>query len=148
MPFIHLWHFSVPTFGLMLWLAAVSAAFIMDRNFRRVHIDADAVGMVAVAVVAGIVGAKLWHVIDTPIEFHEMGWSVLWDSAGFAWFGGLTFGISALVFQGCGWLWSRTHWLLSLRRWLLWASDQIALGHELSAWHRTHPDSCSSHAAL
>jgi len=100
MPFIHLWHFSVPTFGLMLWLAAVSAAFIMDRNFRRVHIDADAVGMVAVAVVAGIVGAKLWHVIDTPIEFHEMGWSVLWDSAGFAWFGGLTFGISALVFQG------------------------------------------------
>jgi phosphatidylglycerol:prolipoprotein diacylglycerol transferase len=29
-----------------------------------------------------------------------MGWSVLWDSAGFAWFGGLLFGISALVFQG------------------------------------------------
>ena len=100
MPFIHLWHFSVPTFGLMLWLAAVSAAFIMDRSFRRVHLDADAVGMVAIAVVAGIVGAKLWHVIDTPIEFREMGWSVLWDSAGFAWFGGLTFGISALVLQG------------------------------------------------
>ena len=29
-----------------------------------------------------------------------MGWRVLWDSAGFAWFGGLLFGISALVFQG------------------------------------------------
>jgi phosphatidylglycerol:prolipoprotein diacylglycerol transferase len=56
--------------------------------------------MVAVAVVAGIVGAKLWHVIDTPIEFREAGWRVLWDQAGFAWYGGLVFGISALVFQG------------------------------------------------
>jgi len=84
----------------MMWLAAVIAAFIMDRSFRRARISADAVGMVAVAVVAGLVGAKLWHVIDTPLEFHEMGWSVLWDTDGFAWFGGLVFGISALLIQG------------------------------------------------
>ncbi len=100
MPYLHLWSLNVPTFGLMLWLAAVTAAFLMDRGFRRAHIDADAVGMVAVAVVAGIVGAKLWHVIDTPLEFQEQGWRVLWDSAGFAWFGGMIFGISALAFQG------------------------------------------------
>jgi len=99
-PYLHIWHFNVPTFGLMLWLAAVAAAFITDRAFRRERIDADAVGMVAVAVVAGIVGAKLWHVLDTPSEFRELGWRVLWDSAGFAWFGGLLFGITALVFQG------------------------------------------------
>jgi phosphatidylglycerol:prolipoprotein diacylglycerol transferase len=100
LPFLHIWRLSVPTFGLMLWLAAVLAAFVMDRSFRRARISADAVGMVAVAVVAGIVGAKLWHVIDTPSEFQELGWRVLWDSAGFAWFGGLVFGISALVIQG------------------------------------------------
>jgi len=102
LPFIHTWHlpWPVPTFGLMLWLAAVAAAFIVDRGFKRAHIEADAVGMVAVAVVAGIVGAKLWHVIDTPIEFQEQGWRVLWDSAGFAWFGGLVFGIAALLLQG------------------------------------------------
>jgi phosphatidylglycerol:prolipoprotein diacylglycerol transferase len=108
LPYLHIWHFDLPTFGLMLWLAAVSAAFVMDRGFKRAQIGPvasdqagpDAVGMVAVAVVAGIVGAKLWHVIDTPIEFHEVGWRVLWDSAGFAWFGGLLFGISALVIQG------------------------------------------------
>jgi phosphatidylglycerol:prolipoprotein diacylglycerol transferase len=99
-PFLHLGHFNVPTFGLMLWLAAVAGAFIMDRSFRRAQVNADAVGMVAVAVVAGIVGAKIWHVIDTPIEFREFGWSVLWDRDGFAWFGGLVFGISALLIQG------------------------------------------------
>jgi phosphatidylglycerol:prolipoprotein diacylglycerol transferase len=99
LPFLHIGHLQIPTFGLMLWFAAVVAAFVMDQGFKRAHLDADAVSMVAVAVVAGIVGAKLWHVLDTPIEFHEEGWRVLWDSAGFAWYGGLVFGILALVIQ-------------------------------------------------
>jgi phosphatidylglycerol:prolipoprotein diacylglycerol transferase len=99
-PFIHIGHFSLPTFGLMLWLAAVAAAIVVDRGFRRVHIEADAVGIVAITVVAGIVGAKVWHVIDTPADFRELGWRVLYDSAGFAWYGGLLFGLLALVVQG------------------------------------------------
>ena len=100
LPYLHIWHLNVPTFGLMLWLAAVAGAIIMDRSFKRAGVEADAVGMVAIAVLAGIVGAKLWHVIDTPSEFREAGWRVLWDTAGFAWFGGLVFGISALLLQG------------------------------------------------
>ena len=104
LPFLHLhffsWHREQPTFGLMLWLASVVGAYVMHRSFKRARIDADAIGMVAIAVVAGVVGAKLWHVLDTPLEFREMGWSVLWDSAGLAWFGGLVFGISALLLQG------------------------------------------------
>jgi phosphatidylglycerol:prolipoprotein diacylglycerol transferase len=98
-PYLHIWSLNLPTFGLMLWLAAVAAAVVMDRSFRRAGIDCDAVGMVAVAVVAGVAGAKLWHVLDSPAEFREIGWRVLWDSAGFAWFGGLTFGIGALILQ-------------------------------------------------
>jgi phosphatidylglycerol:prolipoprotein diacylglycerol transferase len=100
-PYIHIPHlFTVPTFGLMLWLAAVVAAVVVDRNFKRAGIDADAIGMVAIAVVAGIIGAKVWHIVDTPSEFQLDGWRVLYDTAGFAWYGGLVFGIGALVFQG------------------------------------------------
>jgi phosphatidylglycerol---prolipoprotein diacylglyceryl transferase len=103
-PFLHLslgsFHYDIPTFGLMLWVAAVAAGLVMDRNFRRHRITEDAVGMVAVAVIAGIVGAKIWHVLDTPSDFRELGWRVLWDTEGFAWFGGLVFGIGALVIQG------------------------------------------------
>lgn len=88
------------SFGLMLWVAIVAAAFVMDRSFRRARVTADAVGMVAVAALLGFVGAKVWHVLDTPLEFSELGWRVLWDTAGFAWYGGLIFGIAALVFQG------------------------------------------------
>jgi phosphatidylglycerol:prolipoprotein diacylglycerol transferase len=100
LPYIHLGSLSLPTFGLMLWFAAVAGAIVVDRAFKRGGIAADAVGMVAVTVVAGIVGAKLWHVLDTPSEFQTIGWAVLWDNAGFAWYGGLVFGISALVLQG------------------------------------------------
>jgi phosphatidylglycerol---prolipoprotein diacylglyceryl transferase len=99
-PYLHIGSFNLPTFGLTLWAAAVVGAIVADRAFKRAHIDADAVGMVAVALVVGIIGAKIWHVLDTPAEFREIGWRVLWDNAGFAWYGGLTFGIAALVVMG------------------------------------------------
>jgi phosphatidylglycerol:prolipoprotein diacylglycerol transferase len=104
-PNIHLWFFTIHSFGLMMWLAAVAAAVVMDRSFRRARLTvgdqgADAMTMVAFTLVAGLIGAKLWHILDTPGEFHYLGWSVLWDTAGFAWFGGLTFGIAALLVQG------------------------------------------------
>jgi phosphatidylglycerol:prolipoprotein diacylglycerol transferase len=111
LPYLHLWSFNLPTFGLMLWLALVVAAVIMDRNFRRAGVTADAVAMVAIAAVLGIVGAKLWHVLDTPMEFQEQGWRVLWDTAGFAWFGGLMFGLGSLLFMG--W-WTRVGMLKTL----------------------------------
>jgi phosphatidylglycerol:prolipoprotein diacylglycerol transferase len=96
----HIGSFNVPTFGLMLWLAAVAGAIVVERAFKRARITGDAMGMVGIAVVAGLVGAKLWHILDSPGEYQEIGWRVLWDSAGFAWYGGLVFGISALVLQG------------------------------------------------
>jgi phosphatidylglycerol:prolipoprotein diacylglycerol transferase len=100
LPYLHLGWFNVPTFGLMLWVAAVVSAIVVDRAFKREKITADAVGMVAIALVAGIMGAKVWHVLDSPDEFTSQGWSVLWDTAGFAWYGGMVFGIAALVLQG------------------------------------------------
>src|SRR5271163_2126185 len=84
-PFIHFGsHFSIGTFGLLLWLAAVCACWVLD---------ADAIGVVAVVTVVGIIGAKLWHVADTPGEH-------IFEREGFAWFGGLIFGILALLWQG------------------------------------------------
>jgi len=100
LPYLHFGWFDLPTFGLMLWCASVAGAIVVDRAFKRERITADAVGMVAIALVAGIVGAKLWHVLDSPDEFRAEGWRVLWDTAGFAWYGGMSFGIAALVLQG------------------------------------------------
>jgi len=92
-PFIHIGHFSIGTFGILLWVAAVCACWVLHRNFLRSGIDADAIGVVAVVTVIGIIGAKLWHVADTPGEH-------IFAREGFAWFGGLVFGILALLWQG------------------------------------------------
>ncbi len=99
-PFLHIGRFSIGTFGIMLWLAAVAGCFVLHRNFRRWKIDADAVGIVAIATVAGVIGAKFWHVLEDPHALLQSPAAVIFDRAGFAWFGGLVAGILALLWQG------------------------------------------------
>jgi phosphatidylglycerol---prolipoprotein diacylglyceryl transferase len=98
-PFIHIGRLSVGTFGILLWLAAVSGCYVLYRNFRRWHIDADAISIVAVSTVAGILGAKLWHVLEAPHVLFTHPADVLFDRAGFAWYGGLIVGILTLLWQ-------------------------------------------------
>jgi phosphatidylglycerol:prolipoprotein diacylglycerol transferase len=99
-PFIHIGPLSIGTFGLMLWLAAVCGCWVLQRNFVRWGISADAIGIVAVSTVAGILGAKLWHVLESPRVFFATPFDLLFDRSGFAWFGGLLAGILALMWQG------------------------------------------------
>src|SRR5208282_3986907 len=138
LPYIPLpfWPHHLNAFGLMLWLAAVAGAIIADRAFKRAHVEvngelADAVGMVAVALVMGIIGSKVWHVLDTPSEFREIGWRVLWDNAGFAWS------------RGGDWLWRRADWVFSFRGRLLRDRDPAgsylwnhisSVGNGISEW--------------
>ncbi|RRA49525.1 prolipoprotein diacylglyceryl transferase [Acidipila sp. EB88] len=97
-PFLHIGRFALPTFGLMLALAALSAGFLLHRNLRRYALPGDAVGIIAIATIAGVLGAKLWHVLQDPalLIAHP---EVLLDRAGLAWFGGLVGGIVALLWQ-------------------------------------------------
>jgi phosphatidylglycerol:prolipoprotein diacylglycerol transferase len=121
-PFIHVGHFSIGTFGILLWLAAVAGCWILHLNFRRWHIDADAISIVAVATVAGVVGAKLWHVFETPHLLMQHPADLLFDRAGFAWYGGLIVGILALLWQ------ARVYKLGSLRM-LDLAAPAAAIGY-------------------
>jgi phosphatidylglycerol---prolipoprotein diacylglyceryl transferase len=99
-PFIHLGSFTIGTFGLMLWLAAVCAGYVLHLNFRRFHVQADAISVVAFVTVLGVIGAKLWHVFEDPVTLFHYPASTLFDRAGFAWYGGLIAGIVTLMWQG------------------------------------------------
>lgn len=101
-PFIHIGGFSIGTFGIMLWLAAVCACWALHANFRRWKLNADAISIVAVATVAGVIGAKFWHVLEDPQALMAHPFALLFDRSGFAWFGGLVLGIAALLWQGRG----------------------------------------------
>ncbi|HEX6773289.1 MAG TPA: prolipoprotein diacylglyceryl transferase family protein [Acidobacteriaceae bacterium] len=99
-PYIHLGPVTIGTFGLMLWLAAVCAGYVLHLNFRRFHVEADAISVVAFVTVLGVVGAKLWHVFEEPAALLQDPAGMLFDRAGFAWYGGLIAGILTLMWQG------------------------------------------------
>ncbi len=99
-PYIHLGRFTIGTFGLLLWLAAVCAGYVLYLNFRRFRVQADAVSVVAFSTVFGVIGAKLWHVFETPHLLMQDPAGMIFDRAGFAWYGGLVAGVLTLMWQG------------------------------------------------
>jgi phosphatidylglycerol:prolipoprotein diacylglycerol transferase len=115
-PYLNLGFAHIGTFGLLLWLAAVCATVVLHKNFVRNGVDADALNVVAVVVLAGIVGAKLWHELQDPHELVAAWRQILvpgihhpldvvldflhWFQAGFAWYGGLVASIVTLIWQG------------------------------------------------
>ncbi len=115
-PYLHFGSFTLGTFGILMWLAAVSSAYILHQSFVRAGVSADAIVVVSVVMLAGVLGAKIWHELQNPAqlrlamqEITTPGWKhpmemllrfFHWFQAGFAWFGGLLFGIAALLWQG------------------------------------------------
>jgi len=115
-PFINIGSLHIGTFGLLLWAAAVCAIYVLHRNFLRNGVDADALTIVALVTLTGIIGAKVWHELQSPQElaasWHEIIYPgrrhpldilfnfLHWFQAGFAWFGGLLAGVAMLMTQG------------------------------------------------
>ncbi len=115
-PYLTIGSFHLGTFGLLLWLAAVVGTAVLHRAFMRRGVDADALNVVAMVVIFGVIGSKLWHELQDPAElksamqqifkpgFSHLGQVVVaflhWFQAGFAWYGGLLAGIAMLLYQG------------------------------------------------
>ena len=116
-------------------LAFVAAYFAFELDVKRRKLgpapageksgspSIDAYSVVAYVAIAGIIGAKLWHVVDTPTDritwamlqqpvemwavLARFDWTrnlftvlinlVLWFRGGFAWFGGFLAGIGTLL---------------------------------------------------
>jgi prolipoprotein diacylglyceryl transferase len=85
-------------------LAFVAAYFVLEAEIkRRKLVKIDAYSVVAYTAIAGILGAKLWHVIDTPADrltyeiLTSPGDLLAWFRGGFAWFGGFVAGIATLL---------------------------------------------------
>jgi prolipoprotein diacylglyceryl transferase len=84
-------------------LAFVAAYFVLEAEIKRRKLTLDAYSVIAYTAIAGILGAKIWHVIDTPAD--RLTAQVLsdpvallnWFRGGFAWFGGFVAGIATLL---------------------------------------------------
>lgn len=98
-PYLHLGPLTLPTFGLMVATALLVASYILQADFRRRGIRSDAFLIIGIAGLAGITGARLYHVLEPEVrkEFFEHPWPLLISRFGFAWFGGFLGGFAALL---------------------------------------------------
>jgi phosphatidylglycerol---prolipoprotein diacylglyceryl transferase len=99
-PYLHLGPLQIPTFGLMVALALIVAAYILHADFVRRGLKADAFSMITIAGIAGIAGAKLYHLLESPAEFFANPIALIFTRYGFAWFGGFLGGFGAMIYLG------------------------------------------------
>jgi phosphatidylglycerol:prolipoprotein diacylglycerol transferase len=96
-PYLHLGPLDLPTFGLMVATGLFVASYVLQADFRRRGISADAFLIIGIAGLAGIAGARFYHVLESPAEFFADPWPLLLSRFGFAWFGGFLGGFAALL---------------------------------------------------
>ena len=62
--------------------------------------NAEAEILIAVPCMVGLAGAKLYHLLESPVEFFANPLTLLLSPYGFAWFGGLLAGFAAFLWIG------------------------------------------------
>src|SRR5277367_183248 len=101
-PFLHLGPLTIPTFGLSVACAMLVAYFVLRTDLARRGIadakSGEAETLVAAPCLAGFIGAKLYHLLETPSEFFADPLGLLISPYGFAWFGGLLAGFAVFAF--------------------------------------------------
>jgi phosphatidylglycerol---prolipoprotein diacylglyceryl transferase len=97
-PFIHLGPVTLGTYGLMVAIGLICAFFILRADFLRRGVSADAEAIIGITGLAGLVGSRLYHLLESPREFFADPWPQLFSTMGFAFFGAVIGGFLALLF--------------------------------------------------
>jgi phosphatidylglycerol:prolipoprotein diacylglycerol transferase len=86
----------------MVACAMIAAYFVLHADFARRGFNKGSESslaelFIAVPCVCGIVGARLYHVLESPRELMADPWGQLFSRYGLAWFGGLIAGAAAWI---------------------------------------------------
>ena len=80
-----------------MWVAFVCAFLVLRAEFQRRHLAADPQTIAVTVALAGIAGAKLYNVLETPADLAANPVGMIFSRSGFAWAGGLIAGVIALA---------------------------------------------------
>ncbi len=80
--------------------AAKAAAKSTAATVRAAAGGVEAETLIAIPCLAGIIGAKLYHVLETPQDLLASPLQELFSPYGFAWFGGFLAGLAAFIWIG------------------------------------------------
>src|SRR5215203_7109408 len=97
-PEIHLGPLTLQSFGLMLGLSFVVAGVFAAKRLKEIGRPPDwAYEMVFAALVGGIVGARLWSVVENWDEAKDDVFGSLFSGSGLVFYGGLLGGALAVL---------------------------------------------------
>jgi phosphatidylglycerol:prolipoprotein diacylglycerol transferase len=109
-PEIDLGPLTLQTFGLMLGLSFVAAGVLAGRYLKEIGRPPDwAYEMTLAALVGGVVGARLWSVVENWDEAKDDVFGSLFSGAGLVFYGGLLGGALAVI------AWARWRGVLDLK---------------------------------
>jgi phosphatidylglycerol---prolipoprotein diacylglyceryl transferase len=116
---LHVGPLTITGYGLMMMVAFLMAGWAIQLDLRQRGLDEEyAADLVLAAVVGGLIGAKLWYVLQTG------EWDALLRRGGFVWYGGFLGGVAAVLLNG----WRRrvpTRWTMEL------TAAPLAVGYAL-----------------
>lgn len=126
-------------YGVIIMLGALAAAFVADWNARRQGMKNDLVwDMLPWLLIAGIVGARLWHIFTPPPSMVAVGKDTMWYLTNpiemvKIWNGGV--GIPGAVIGGALalWLYARRY-KLNFLRWIDIVAPGLALAQAIGRW--------------
>ncbi len=121
-PFIHIGPLTLGSYGIMVALGLICAFFVLRADLRRRGYTADAENIIGTTGLAGLAGARLYHLLESPSEFFAHPFSLLFSTMGFAWFGAVIGGFVALVLLA-------RHYKMSMLLMLDIASPAAAIGY-------------------
>ena len=92
----------INSFGLMLGIGFILGSYILSLEFRRQKIDPNLASNITIlAVIFGILGAKLLHVVEHTFEYWGTPYldiaGQLFSFSGLTWYGGLVLGMVAIT---------------------------------------------------
>ena len=132
-------NFTVHYYGIIIMLGALAAAFVADWNARRQGMKNDLVwDMLPWLLIAGIIGARLWHIFTPPPSMVAVGKDTMWYLTNpiemvKIWNGGV--GIPGAVIGGALalWLYARKY-KLNFLRWIDIIAPGLALAQAIGRW--------------
>ncbi len=101
----HIGPIPIYSFGLMMALAFLSANYLLTKEITRQWRDEERAAAFAsvitlIALVAGVIGSKLFHLIENPGLVLQNGLSEVFSGSGLTFFGGLLLAIF-VIFLYC-----------------------------------------------
>src|SRR3984957_15672033 len=122
LPYIHIGPITLGTYGIFVAVGLLVGFFVMQKDLHRRGLSADPNVIVGVTGLAGLVGSRIYFLLETPKEFFANPWPQLFSTMGFTFTGAALAGAIALILIA-------RHYKIPILQMLDIASPAAAIGY-------------------